>query len=329
MKKLPSIDSLLREAWITLKPSLFQLFKLQVVSLIAIFAISMIFIFLLLTAGLDGALKQLFSASPESALDNINWSIVGSLSFVGILSMWVIGLITQITLIKTIDKKGAAPMFATIRSAFVGIVPLFITMLLVFFLAVGSMTLFVVPGIFVSILLSFSLFAVVLDNKTPFQAIKKSAYVIQENFWQLLLHWVVLFIVYIGVAFIVPNFITNAAPQLRGLVTLASFIVNIILGWYMITYNVLLYKKLAKDPGEKSITWIWIVAILGWMLMFVVGSTVLRVVTSPAFMDAFKKQRPGMQNEKMMQQYQDQYKQQYEQQMEQYESSQDSDTYTQ
>ena len=84
---------------------------------------------------------------------------------------------------------------------------------------------------------------------------------------------------------------------------------------------VLLYKKLLADVREKKIWWMWVMAVIGWVLFFSLMSTILRYVSSPAFMDAFKKQRPGMQNEKMMKQY--------KQQMEQYDSSQDSNTYTQ
>ena len=93
---------------------------------------------------------------------------------------------------------------------------------------------------------------------------------------------------------ILPNILSNAAPQLKGLVSILSSVGGIVWGWFMVAYMVLLYKKLSADVREKKIWWMWVMAVIGWVLFFSLMSTILRYVSSPAFMDAFKKQRPGM-----------------------------------
>ena len=321
MKKLPSVKLLLNEAWEMLTPSLLPLFKLSAISLLMV----------VLLGGLFAGLA--LGGSMAGGLDHMNVPLIVFSSVAGGLSLFVISVAINIALVETIEKKGSIAPLVALKSAFPRVLPLFITGLLTTFLIMGSAVLFLMPGILVLLLLSFANLEVILNKQSPLQAIKRSAQIVQENFGQLFVKWGAYFLIYIGIAVIIPNVLQNMAPRLTGLIELIKFFVSFILGWFTIAYSIVIYKKLNKTPRTKSVWWMWLMAAIGWVIFFLlIGSIMQFISSSPAFINAFTKgvqNKNMMQNEKMMEKYQRQYKQEYKQQMEQYESSQDSDTYTQ
>ena len=321
MKKLPSVKLLLNEAWEMLTPSLLPLFKLSAISLLMV----------VLLGGLFAGLA--LGGSMAGGLDHMNVPLIVFSSVAGGLSLFVISVAINIALVETIEKKGSIAPLVALKSAFPRVLPLFITGLLTTFLIMGSAVLFLMPGILVLLLLSFANLEVILNKQSPLQAIKRSAQIVQENFGQLFVKWGAYFLIYIGIAVIIPNVLQNMAPRLTGLIELIKFFVSFILGWFTIAYSIVIYKKLNKTPRTKSVWWIWLMAAIGWVIFFLlIGSIMQFISSSPAFINAFTKgvqNKNMMQNEQMMEKYQRQYKQEYKQQMEQYESSQDSDTYTQ
>ena len=321
MKKLPSVKLLLNEAWEMLTPSLLPLFKLSAISLLMV----------VLLGGLFAGLA--LGGSMAGGLDHMNVPLIVFSSVAGGLSLFVISVAINIALVETIEKKGSIAPLVALKSAFPRVLPLFITGLLTTFLIMGSAVLFLMPGILVLLLLSFANLEVILNKQSPLQAIKRSAQIVQENFGQLFVKWGAYFLIYIGIAVIIPNILQNMAPRLTGLIELIKFFVSFILGWFTIAYSIVIYKKLNKTPRTKSVWWMWLMAAIGWVIFFLlIGSIMQFISSSPAFINAFTKgvqNKNMMQNEQMMEKYQRQYKQEYKQQMEQYESSQDSDTYTQ
>ena len=321
MKKLPSVKLLLNEAWEMLTPSLLPLFKLSAISLLMV----------VLLGGLFAGLA--LGGSMAGGLDHMNVPLIVFSSVAGGLSLFVISVAINIALVETIEKKGSIAPLVALKSAFPRVLPLFITGLLTTFLIMGSAVLFLMPGILVLLLLSFANLEVILNKQSPLQAIKRSAQIVQENFGQLFVKWGAYFLIYIGIAVIIPNVLQNMAPRLTGLIELIKFFVSFILGWFTIAYSIVIYKKLNKTPRTKSVWWMWLMAAIGWVIFFLlIGSIMQFISSSPAFINAFTKgvqNKNMMQNEQMMEKYQRQYKQEYKQQMEQYESSQDSDTYTQ
>ncbi len=314
MKKLPPIKTMMNEAWEMVKLSAWPLVKLHVITLVIFIAIMVVVAIMASLGGLSGMIMG-------KSASNIQWPILGLSVIGGVASVWVLFAAMGIGTLLIVNKKGSLDAVAAMKASLPLIVPMVFAYLLVSFLVFGSMVLLFFPGLLVLILLSFAQLDVVLGKHEPFAALRRSAFMVQTNFGQLFVHLGSIFLVYIAVFMILPNILSNAAPQLKGLISILSSVGGIVWGWFMVAYMVLLYKKLSADVREKKIWWMWVMAVIGWVLFFLLMSTIMRVVTSPAFMDTFKKQRPGMQNEKMMQQY--------KQQMEQYDSSQDSDTYTQ
>lgn len=323
MKKLPSIKSLLNEAWVTLNPSLLELFKLYIICALLGIAIFAVFGSIGFFSGVSGILGAVTNKlTPETVLRSLN---VPVLVFSGLglfVSMWALGLSMGIALVEIISKKGALTALAALKGARNRIIPLFLMSLLSGFLVFGSMVLFVLPGIFMAILMLFAQIEVILGKQSPVNAIKRSAQLVMDNFGQLFLHWGALILLYFGIQVLVPNILSNAAPRLEGLIALLTSISSVVLGWFMVSYNVLLYKKLSnKDAKPKGMLWMWAMAGLGWVLFFLLMSSIVRFVTSPAFMNVITEginKNKNMRNEQFMQQYQNQYQKQYQMEMEKY-----------
>ncbi len=331
MKKLPSVQTVFAEAWSTVVASMLPLFKLYIITTILGLLIAAVFGTLAFIGGFGGSLGLLGGKiSTEAFLQSVNFPVLITSGVVGGISSFVLMMAMTISMIKILDKKGNLAPTSALRNSVSQIVPLVFASIIATFFVLGSSVLFVIPGIFVGLLLMFVQAEIVLSNAGPLQAIKRSVNMVMANFGQLLVHWGALILGYIAVVIVIPRVLGTIVPDLRGLLSLVGIVVNVVAGWTLTSYNVALYKKLPKETKAKSIMWMWLLATLGWVMFLFVSSGILKLISSPAFKDAFmdgmgNKQRPGIQNEMMMKKYQQQYKQQ----LKEYESPQNGNTYTQ
>ncbi len=329
MKKLPKISALMRESWEVLKPSAMQLLKLYFVCALIGIVIFAIFGSIGFFGGVSGILGVLGTKpTVEAILKNINIPIIVFSGLGLFVSIWILTLASTISMVDIIAKKGALSAIDALKGAMDRVGPLFITSFLSSILILGSTVLFVLPGIFMGVMLAFAQLDLILGRQTPTNAIKRSARLVMDNFGQLFLHWGALVLLYIVVQVIIPNSLNNAVEQLQGIVGLLSSITNVVLSWFFISYNILLYKKLSgKETKKESMVWMWAMAGLGWVVFFLLMSSIVRFVTSPVFMNAITdglRKNQNMRNEQYLQQYQ----KQYQKEINSLDSSKDSTTYS-
>lgn len=145
-------------------------------------------------------------------------------------------------------------------------------------LVLGAMGLFIIPGIVISVLLGFALYAVLFSEDKPVMALRTSYTLVSKNFGDLLVRWALFVLLAIGVS-MVPSIVAETIPSLESLMALLSMIINAVLGWYGLAFGLVLYKHathatVVTEP--KKITWMWVVAIIGWVMMFFIGTVVTK-----------------------------------------------------
>jgi hypothetical protein len=115
----------------------------------------------------------------------------------------IVGLLSYIALILMISRPlDAAPLiedlYNTSRKVFLSYV---LVAFLVALSTIGGLTLFILPGIIVSVLLSMTIFVFVEERERGFNALVKSWYYVREKWWQVLWRLIYITLIFIAVMF--------------------------------------------------------------------------------------------------------------------------------
>jgi hypothetical protein len=150
--------------------------------------------------------------------------------------------------------------------------PVFFTSLIIIFLIYGGFFLFVIPGIVIAILSGYSMYEVVFTENRYGAAIKNSVKIVSQNFGELLVRVLVIFGMVIGLVVIeaiLTNVVGGEESAASGVVSLAMAIVQMVFSWFALCYYYITYQEARSNTSfEKSAStvWMWIVAVLGWLL---------------------------------------------------------------
>lgn len=132
-------------------------------------------------------------------------------------------------------------------------------------LMVGGWMLAVIPGVIISLLFVFVSFVFVLEGKRGTEALKRSYQMVKENFWAVLLRVLV-----IQVVLFIGSYILELLATESDIFSLVSFVFSVLGGWFTQVYMFLLYKQMKErvpSATAKGITWIYIVAGIGWLVL--------------------------------------------------------------
>ena len=123
----------------------------------------------------------------------------------------------------------------------------------------AGLILLVIPGIILAVLLSFSAFAVILDNKTGSSALSESKKLVKDNFWGVLWRWVATYFVYGFILSIIVFVLTYLVGLVSGELstlwmgitpwwaTLISDVLSILTIPIFTTIGVLMYNDIKKE----------------------------------------------------------------------------------
>lgn len=268
-KSLPSISALFKESWETLKGSALNLFLLYLISF-GLFA-GLFIVGALITIPL-GAFS-IFSAIQNNQL---NPAFFTSLSALGIVILILIIVAVVINLAVSAAMIMAVANYKTkqsvgemLKKGFSLALPLFLANIIVGFITAGGYFLFIIPGIVFSIALSFTSYEIVLQQKSPLAAMRRSMGIVFSNFWGILGR-MLLYLILAILAMFIPQIISSTSQDSNVAtgVSLISFIVQIGIGWYGIAYSYTLYKQASLVVPNKTgkLLLPTILAIIGWII---------------------------------------------------------------
>lgn len=260
---LSPIQDLFADSWQLFKKGLLNVFLFYLLSF-AILILLIVFGAILL--GVTGLGAALFTGSPNTLLQGPGVILFVILAIVFILALMAIGFILQIGPILILTNPEHSVDFRALLQKSLHIAwPLFLTQLLVSLIVFGGIVLLIIPGIIISIFLSFAMYEVILGNKCCLEALRESVKTVSKNFWGIVLRLLIFFAIS-----------TLAAIALKDLSGL-YFVFNIFWGWFGIAYSLTLYKQAKKEAREKpgSLKWMLIASAVGWVVFIAAFSFIV------------------------------------------------------
>jgi len=272
-KDFPSIQKLFQDAW--------GLFKKTWVSYLKLLGLSIAFVFLGALIGVIIALPISFIGISSHFqlfrhLTPFNISILVLLAawtIIYLLSIIAMGVSVSIVSIYILQGKKAASIIDLIKQSKRFFWPYFLTTLLTALLVLGGSMLLVIPGLLIGFFLCFVGYEVVIDEKSGVTALKRSYVMIRSHFWEVLGRLILLEVGIIIVMSVLQRLATG--DPLLGLV---QFLFSLFVSWFARSYIFLLYKEVhAKTtfPDKASLLWIWIVAVIGWVVILLLTFVVV------------------------------------------------------
>lgn len=263
--ELPTLSQLFTDSWDRLK-----LVGWRLVGLYLLMTVVVSVIFLVGLFGGGAALLGAggFSNMQTTLMNPGTWLNFGALFLVLIILVSFLANAFTAAIILAVDEGAKrTPFGALLKQGFQLVIPLFVVGLATQFLVLGGLFLFVIPGIIMGILLSFAMYEVILGNARGMTALKNSVSVVKQNFWGILGRWAAL----IGVQMLVMIVFSALAEANEGtsaVIDLLSSIVSMFFSLYSLVYGVLLYRaaRAHTNLAEGKMTWMWPVAILGWVI---------------------------------------------------------------
>ncbi len=244
--KLPPISQLFRESWQVFTQSARSLFFISI----------LVFLLYFLFTVIAGALFFLLGGNPFVLIITIILASVSLLYYVVVSTL-------------VVNNPGKIALKEVLKKALNFIIPLFLVNLISSVLIFGAFFVLFLPGLLVSFFLNFAYFEVIFHNKKLLGAIKSSVTIISTNFWSILPRFIIMLLLNIPLSVVQNILLRNVDAGWQIIVNIITLLISIPLGWYMLTYQITLYKHAREgleNKPEKNILWMWIVSIIGWLM---------------------------------------------------------------
>lgn len=249
---LPEVQKLMKDSWELFKLSWKKLLLFNL-AMLGIVVVAVIIGLLLFGLTVGGGVYALGNGS----FDLAKLSAVG-----GIIFVWVVILIAFALVLGAVNQAGSILAITNREKGISDLLkkglhyaPLLVgASLLTMLLAIPAFFLFIIPGILVIFFLYFAPYSIVLGDRGTLDSLRRSIYLVKSNFWGLLLRAFVIagLFILVGFAFSIVSVATVKIPGLLVLVSLLRTLVNIALGWYVITYSITLYRQLESASGKEG-----------------------------------------------------------------------------
>ncbi len=282
---LPPIKDLFEESWNLFKKSLLNLFLLTIFSIAVYFGVIILLgVVFLLFGWITGLFNSLGTSGMNGLFNNgpisILVAILLGLLFIGF--SIIFGSAIQIGTILIVGKpEETYKLGQVMRRSFGLVVGYLLAYMIESFFLIGGLFLFIFPVFYITFLLAFVSYEVVLNNQKAYEAIKRSAFMVRARFGDIFFRMFILILLYIIVEVFIPGIIQKIEPRTGFLLGILSFLTNSLVGWFSLCYSVCLYYQVRKSvvvDEKNSIRTIWIITILGWVIgifFFLVGAILL------------------------------------------------------
>ena len=269
-KHFSSLSDLVAASFNLAKLSLKNLVLISLSAFVLTIAFSLIISVVMVGIGIAGAavFTNIGSGGGFIATASVFIAIYMLSMFVWIFFSLAYAAAYMLAIAKADEKPSVGYLLTT---GFKFIPAMFTTNFLVGFLIVGGFNLLIVPGIIIAVYLSFASYEVVLNGQKNLQALKNSVIIVSQNFGELFIRYLVMMGigVVIGAIYVTLEFFFKNDSTLTLILNFVFLIVQTVLTCLSIAYVYIIYKE-ARDLTDFTqpvkITWMWIVATLGWIL---------------------------------------------------------------
>lgn len=296
---LPSVGTLINDSIQAITQNIKHFFIWLLIStglFIALFLVALIFVVL---AGVS-----FWPILSGTTLPNLTSSIFfvlgGSVFFVlFVAALILLGIILNAgTILIAHNRLSSLSYQKLLRQGFALLGPLLLVGLVKTILIFGSFFLFIIPGIILSFLLSFTSYEVIFHKVRGVQALKNSTIMILDHFWEILGRIFLLF---------VAGLVVNYAPVLLGssinndiLMSLLGITVQIVFGWFAVCYVLTLYQQArATTTFERKapMKLVYVISGIGWLIFISMISFFSYFVLSGGLSNTIKEYFPSEQQQ--------------------------------
>ena len=261
-KSFTPIGQLMKDSWERVKRTWKQIIVLYL-AIVAFFVVAIFgAIAFFAAAGFAGA------DSPEQIAGLIAGGSIALIIFF-ILAVSLSTVIQAAILLAVSEAKEYPSIGSRLKRGLQLFLPLFLVSMLTTFLVFGGLGIFIIPGIVISILTSYTLYEVVFTENRMTNAIRNSVTIIQQNFGELVGRIGVIFLISIGISIVLNLFQSSDETGFRAIGGLINMVVQPVFTLFSLAYYYQTYKE-AREMTDfnrpSSIVWIWVVSILGWVL---------------------------------------------------------------
>jgi len=234
-----------------------------------------------------------FSVSGPAALLDIPgsfWLSIGGLFLVYVIVVSLLGLVSQTALVLVLaNKTDERPGVMTVLKQALPFVPaVFVLGFVSSLLVLGGTWLLVIPGIFISLMVGFSMFEIVLDKKGPIASLKSSTALISEHFGFFITHLLAFIGVYLVIYIFIPLILKEISSTLESVYSLVSSLLSMGWSWFSIAYMLDLYLKIKQSSTHQktgNIAWMVVVSIIGWLIFGLSIKVLINFANSGALND--------------------------------------------
>ena len=273
---LSPVKELFSQSWQVFTKSLLKLFLLNAISVATYALLFLLGVLLFLALGFTTNFFQALSQSGIAALAAIpapSYIVGGVFLFLLFILALIIGSAIKIASIIVVANPGEeVSIISTLRRSLCLVIPLFLTTLLLNFFMIGGFFALVFPAILFYFFFIFVSYEVVLNHQKLLSAIRRSFLIVSRRFGEVLVRVLVFVFLYLFLVVFIPNLIRKIEPGTGMMLAFMSFLTNSLIGWYALAYYVTLYKQAKaglEQEKEASLTWIWIISLLGWIILII------------------------------------------------------------
>lgn len=264
---------LLRESWSGLSRHALSFVLLSLLPLVSFVVLGLFALIVLYSVGFNVELFRSLIQDSIQAMKTIQswqWITVSIVAAISVFAMGVISAVSQIAMVM-IAAEATTGVNNALRKSFGKIIPLLVTGIFTSLLVFGAFFMFIVPAFIVGFFLIFVQFEVILNNKNLGAAVKRSTSLVARNFGYVFTR-VFMYFILVGILDIfIPNILLEIEPATGIYVAIYSIFASVVFGWYATVYFVKVYQHVSDQQEEVSTAWIYIISLLGWLIVVVVG----------------------------------------------------------
>lgn len=296
--ELPPISTLFQDSWTLFKKSWVSMLGMGIYSFFGILAALLIAGVIAFQSGINLQFFQSLSKNDLSVLSNPSIFIgIGAGIFIYIIFTMVLQYSyyagTTLILNHNLKNDDKFNVTSAIKSSLKFILPLFITGLIIGFITMGGLMLLLFPAIIFGLLFGFATYELVIEKKSILESLRGSYRIVSSNFGAIVIRMIVIYTIYFVITLVIPDALRSMGESAGLLNIIYSLTINIAIGWYLPIYLFCLYDqaKKATDQSKKvSLAWVFVLAILGWLLLFSTISGVKKLIQSDEFKKTFSEE---------------------------------------
>lgn len=199
----------------------------------------------------------------------VSLGIGGIVTLIFILALVVLQSALLVGMTRTLaDPSDPKSALDQLKDGFGIVWPVILASIVVGLLATGGYFLFIIPGIFITVLLSATVFEIILHKQSLGMAMKNSASIVSQNFGTFFVRWMMMIGLY--AVYYVIVFVVSAIPVIGTLFSLANMAFSFVVTWFFIAYWLLTYMQLREKTNFSKLSstaWMYVVAVIGWILI--------------------------------------------------------------